>query len=143
MNGNDAGRTLAKIESDLREAEEAFAEADARLEEAKSERSTALGKINKHQLEIDCAIAELRQRSVAGSKWSIAKEKTEGDLVLQEDDIVDDKPNSNDSKLNSAATANTVLTHIEHLRSHTHSQDSDPVLKIANPKRRASGFEPS
>ncbi len=135
MNSHNAERTLAKIEGDLREAEEAFAEADARLKVAEGDRSAALHKINEHQLEIDKAITELRERSIAGSEWSKAKEKAEDDLLLQAEDIADDHPGPDDSNLSSVATADTVLSHIEHLRSHTQSQNSDPVLKIATAKR--------
>jgi hypothetical protein len=143
MSSDNAERTLAKIEGDLREAEEAFMEADTRLKIAEDDRSAALDKINKCQLEIDTALAEMRQRSVAGSKWSIAKAKADGDPVLQADDIADDQPDSDASNLSSSETADTVLSHIENLRSYTQSQDSDPVVKIATSKRRTSGSKPS
>lgn len=62
-------RSLAEIESDLAAAEETFADADARCKEAERERQDAFDKLNLHQAELDDAFAQLRERSIPGSKW--------------------------------------------------------------------------
>jgi len=90
MDGNGTQqnrRPLAQIESDLIKAETAFADADARLKEAERERRAALTEIDKHQIELDTAIADLRQRCTPGSKWHGEIEGKEGPLILQPEDI--------------------------------------------------------
>ncbi len=84
------GRTLAQIESDLLKADAAFGDADTRLKEAERDRRAAIDTINKHQLEFDKAIAELRQRSTVGSKWRLEMEKPEDALILQKEDITEE-----------------------------------------------------
>lgn len=90
MNGNGAqhnSRAVAEIESDLLKAEEAFADADNRVKEAERDRRTALDTINNCQMEFDKAIAELRQRSAAGSKWHLEMGGGEKALILKPEDI--------------------------------------------------------
>lgn len=67
-------RDLARIESDLTKAENAFIDADTRLKAAERERTAALHEIDKHQAEMDVAIIELRKRSSPGSRWRIELE---------------------------------------------------------------------
>lgn len=62
-------RSLAQIESDLVAAEATFANADARCKEAERERQDAFDRLNVHQVELDDAIAQLRERSIPGSRW--------------------------------------------------------------------------
>jgi hypothetical protein len=72
MKANDpmqSGRSLAQIESDMIAAEAAFAEAENRLKQAQRDRDGALAAINRHQSELDGAVARLRERSPAGSGW--------------------------------------------------------------------------
>lgn len=85
-----AERTLAEIESDLLDAEKAFDEADTRLKKAECDRRDALDAVNKHQAEIDEAIAQLRQRSIVCSKWHLDAEDADDVLILQTNDIDDD-----------------------------------------------------
>ncbi|HEX8056088.1 MAG TPA: hypothetical protein VF481_05465 [Novosphingobium sp.] len=69
MKANDPSRSLAQIESDMVAAEEAFAEAEKRLEQAQKDRDAALAAIDRHQSELDAAVSRLRERSPAGSHW--------------------------------------------------------------------------
>lgn len=62
-------RSLAQIESDMVAAEAAFADADARLRQAERDRHAAIEALNRHQSEVDAAIARLRLRSPEGSTW--------------------------------------------------------------------------
>src|SRR4051812_21115429 len=94
-----SGRTLAQIESDLLKADAAFSDADARLKEAERDRRAAIGTINKHQMEFDKAIQELRQRSTPGSTWRLEMEQPEGALILKTEDIAEDKSASSRPKL--------------------------------------------
>jgi len=83
-------RALAEIESELLKAEKAFVEASDRLKAAERDRQEALDTVNKHQSEIDKAIAELRQRSIAGSKWHVEPKETGNVLILEPDDMADE-----------------------------------------------------
>lgn len=69
MKANDPSRSLAQIESDMIAAEEAFAEAEKRLEQAQKDRDAALAAIDRHQSELDAAVSRLRERSPTGSHW--------------------------------------------------------------------------
>lgn len=86
----NGGRTLAQIESDLLEAEAAFGDADHRLKDADRDRRAAIDAINKHQVEFDEAVTELRRRSAAGSRWRLEMESPEDALILQPADIAVD-----------------------------------------------------
>lgn len=136
MNENEAslsGRALADIESDLVKAEKAFVDADARFTQAERDRRTALDTINKHQTELDSAISELRQRSIAGSRWDLDVGEEEDTLNLQPEDIVEDE-DENESKPDSLLSRDTkqvLAADFERLRASTQGQDRDTVLKVA------------
>ena len=97
------GRALAQIESDLLKAVAAFNDADTRLKDAEHDRRAAIGTINQHQMEFDSAVAELRKRSTAGSKWRLEMEKPENALILQSEDMAEDPIASNRPKLKSVS----------------------------------------
>ena len=126
MNGNDVlqgGRALAQIESDLLTAEAAFADADTRLKEAERDRRAAVDTINRHQMEFDKAVAELRRRSTAGSKWRLEMEKPEDALILQTEDMAEDQNVSNRPKPKS------VLEEFDRLKTLVQSVGNDPGEK--------------
>jgi len=71
-----ATRPLAEVETDLLAAEKAFEDAVKRMNDAKRDLETALDRINQHQAELDEAVAALRERSPAGSRWkAISKDE--------------------------------------------------------------------
>jgi len=146
MNGEDASqkrRTLASIESELLKAEEAFIEADHRLNKAESDRRAALEKINKHQTEIDEAIATLRQGSIAGSKWGFATRKAEDALILQPEEATEDRFESCEAKLASSAADESIASHIENLSTYAQPKDGDSVIKVVVQNRGPGSFTPS
>ena len=83
-------RALAEIESDLLKSEAAFADADKRLEAAERDRRAAIDTINRHQMEFDTAVAGLRLRSTAGSRWRLEMGQADPALMLQGDTAGDD-----------------------------------------------------
>ena len=136
MNASEAlergRRALAEIESDLTKAEDAFADADARIKRAERDRRAALDTIDKHQMELDKVIAELRQRSIAGSKWRIEIMEAEATLDLQAKDIMEDedKKISNDSGLVSADASEVLAANFERLKACSQAEVNDPLLKV-------------
>lgn len=78
-------RLLAQIENDLVTAEEAYAEADARFRQAQRDLDAALTAINKHQTELDGAMARLRERSPAASTWGGQVGGPRGVLMLEQE----------------------------------------------------------
>jgi hypothetical protein len=93
MNENENlrdGRSLAQIENDLLKAEVSYAEADARFQAALGDRTCALETINQHQMELDEAVAALRQSSIAGSRWKIETGEFD-DIVMSNDDDLSDR----------------------------------------------------
>lgn len=124
-NGATVGmRGLAAIESDLYKATEAFADANARLQEAERDRNSALETIDRHQTEFDEAIAQLRQRSTPGSKWRLEIDQNEGTGDAQADSEVSDATVLNGSSLRA------VAAEFQRLRTHVQEQDVSPVVKI-------------
>ena len=94
------GRSLAAIEADLIKAEGAYADADARLREAKRDRDAALDTINKHQNEFDEGVAALRNRSISGSRWKPGADQFEEDLIVPEVETLG--PDSDNGRLRRA-----------------------------------------
>lgn len=79
-------RALALIESDMIAAEKAYTEAENRLNQAERDRDTALAAINRHQSELDAAVAHLRERSPAGSAWKAERGGAAAVLMLEHED---------------------------------------------------------
>ncbi|MCB2060044.1 MAG: hypothetical protein R3E09_02420 [Novosphingobium sp.] len=109
-------RALAQIESDLQKAEEAFVDADNRLKEAERDRHTALDTINKHQMEFDEAVTELRQRSIPESKWRLQPGETKAPLVLQSENIAENVNVSGRPNLTSVTADKSVAAEFKRLR---------------------------
>ena len=140
MTGNVAqkiGRTLAEIESDLVEAEAAFADADERFKKARHDRRAALSTIDKHQDELDECLLYMRQRSVPGTKWCLELGKADETLELHSEDIVADgtRNSSTESCLTSEATEKATSKDFDSLRAATKAQGDDPVLKVVSSPR--------
>jgi len=121
---------LAQIENDLLKVEEAYEDADTRLKEAENDRRAAIDTINDLHLELDEAIAELRRRSIPGTKWHLEKGKLEDTLILQPENIAEHETASNRSNMTSVASVRSAASGFERLRAHTRSEDSGPVVKI-------------
>lgn len=135
MSGNDGqngGRTLAEIENDLHRAEEAFADADARYKKAQQDRRAALNTIDKHQVELDECILELRQRSVPGTKWRQELGEVYETLELHSEDIVSEGSRSAGAEpgLTSDSTRKALGKDFDRLRATTNLGSDDPVLKV-------------
>lgn len=113
------GRTLAQIEGDLLKAEASFADADSRHKAAERDRRAAVETINRHQVEFDQAIAQLRQRSTPGSRWRLEIEKPEDALILQPEDITEDLGAANRPRLQS------VSDDFDRLKSYVQSAGSE------------------
>ena len=79
--------SLARIESDLLEAEAAYNDADARIREAERDRDAALERINNCQRKFDSAVKALRQRSIPASSWGLQPQTPEATLILQPEQI--------------------------------------------------------
>ena len=97
-------RPLAEIETDLLAAEKAFEDAVKRLNDAKRDLETALDRINRHQDELDRAVAALRERSPLGSRWK-AEAGNKDELLLT-------------SGVATSAPGGPVGAHIENLSVH-------------------------
>lgn len=140
MTGNEAqkcGRSLAEIESDLVEAEAAFADADDRFRKARQDRRAALSTIDKHQDELDECLLRMRQRSVPGTKWCLELGKADETLELHSEDIVVDAASASPaaSGLASEATEKATSKDFDSLRAATKAQTDDPVLKVVSSPR--------
>lgn len=128
------GRCLAGIESDLREAEQAYADADARYIEAENDRRAAIEAINRHQSEMDHAVGQLRQYSIPGTHWNSGPAAGEQPLELDTRDILarESKAALSSENLTSGSTAKAAARGFDRLRE---SDASDPVLKVvASPR---------
>ncbi len=131
-------RALSGIESDLLKAEAAFADADVRYKEAERDRRLALETINKHQMEMDSAIDELRQLSMPGTKWRLEMGEDGEALELNRDDIVSESQEnvpSDDVELALEQTKKAFTKDFELLKASAQPRGEDPVLKVvASPK---------
>lgn len=78
-------RALSEIEQDLHAVEAQFADAEARRHQAEADAKAALISIDKFQAEIDAAVAQLRQDSPDGSRWSREAARSGGVLTLKEE----------------------------------------------------------
>lgn len=128
-------RNLAGIEGDLVAAEQAFEDADSRFRKAKTDRQNALENINKHQVELDKFISELRQSSVPGTVWSpqpLEAEAIEEALELHREDIVADDANDDSAEegLTSSEAKKALAKDFKRLRESSTVRDEDPVLKV-------------
>lgn len=133
-----SGRCLAEIEGNLREAEKAFEDADARFKQAETDRRMAVEIINRHQAEIDDAIRQLRDRSIPGTHWSDQPPAEDEPLMLNSDDMVSNSlsDRSTFEELASSQTKQAISRDLERLRSSANTDESDPVLKVvANPAK--------
>ena len=132
------GRCLAEIENNLREAEQAFADADARYKQAENDRRVAVETINQHQAEIDDAVRQLRELSIPGTRWSAGSAHQDEPLVLHSEDIVSKRsqPPTQADDLASTETKQAISRDLERLRNTADEDESDPVLKVvANPRQ--------
>ena len=120
QNVDASGRSLAEIENDLVKAETAYTDADRRMTHAKRERQSALEAINRHQAELDAALAALRQRSTPGSRWRPDDDQPEDVLSLDSEDelseSVEDVEESPSSL--STPTVKSVSAHFDRLKFH-------------------------
>lgn len=128
--GNEQRRCLSEVESDLVKAEDAFADADARLKAAKADLAAAIGMINEHQEELDSLIADMRRRSVPGTKWhpegaAIADDRDA--LELGSENIV---PEETRTPLVSPEKKTELSEKFARLKSKSGSDGDDPVLKV-------------
>ncbi|MDE2570493.1 MAG: hypothetical protein KGM93_16410 [Sphingomonadales bacterium] len=85
-------RSLAEIEKDLRSAEAAYLEAEARVSQAERDRSAALKLLNTHQSEFDESVLVLRARSIPVSKWGDKRSGINDVLDLQNDQVAEGTP---------------------------------------------------
>ena len=119
QNVDASRRSLAEIENDLIKAETAYSDADKRMTHAKRERQIALEAINQHQVELEAALAALRQRSTPGSRWH-PDDHPEDVLSLGSEaelsECVEDVEESPSSL--SAPTVKSVSAHFDRLKFH-------------------------
>lgn len=129
-------RCLAGIESDLIKAEEAFADADARFKKAEIDRQTALETINKHQIEMDNFISEMRQHSVPGTKWHPSADAPGDTLELHREDMVRPEAREEPADLALSSEENKRLLSKDFSSAKESAQDrsDDPVLKVVSGK---------
>lgn len=127
-----SGRCLAEIESNLREAENAFADADARYRQADQDRQTAVETINQHQAEIDDAVRQLRDLSIPGTHWSAASSQEGEPLVLNSGDMLSREKQKAEpaGNLSSQETKRVIARDLERLRTSADPDADDPVLKV-------------
>lgn len=131
----NGGRNLASIESDLLSAEQAFLDADERYKKAESDRLKALDTINKHQMELDNFISELRELSVPGTRWHPDGTETIDTLQLHREDIVaEEMRETENTDLTSAETKQKLAKDFSRLRASNSSNSDDPVLKVVSGK---------
>ena len=131
-------RCLAGIESDLMKAEEAFVDADTRFKKAELDRQAALETINKHQIEMDNFIAEMRQHSVPGTKWHPSQDDNGADtLELHNEDIVRGEPRDEpvDLALSSEENKRLLESEFKDAKEPVRERSDDPVLKVVSGKR--------
>lgn len=133
-----ARRCLAGIESDLCEAEKAFADADARYIEAENDRRVALERINEYQQEIDEAIKKMRDHSFQGTHWSAKGAAGDAPLELDLQDVVsqESQPRLRDNELTSGETRKSLAREFERLRGKTERGEDNPVLKVVTTPRQ-------
>lgn len=134
-------RCLAGIESELHEAEKAFADANARFVEAERDRRIALETISKRQIEIDSAIALLREQSIPGTRWSQSETGNDPEnepLALRSEEILDlaDRDEADERRLTSQSIQERVEEQFGKLRDEGRGNDEDPVLKVINGRRK-------
>lgn len=125
-------RSLAEVETDLLEAESVYADADARMKAARSERTAAIESINRHQRELDSLIAELRQRSVPGTRWRSELASDAELLELGRENMVSEDQDETEgrSSLASRETNENVSRKFAKLNGKTQSENDDPVLQV-------------
>lgn len=130
-------RSLADIESDLLRAETAYGDADSRMILAERERQTALQTINRHQAELDAALATLRQRSTPGSRWRPGDQPEEVLSLGSEDELserIEDVEQSPTSL--STPTVKSVSAHFDRLKFHAeqsaHGQHPTTLKRSSN-----------
>lgn len=125
-------RCLAQVETDLIKAEDAFADADARLKAARADRAAAIELINDHQREMDSLIADMRRRSVPGTKWHPEGVDESEPLELGHDNVVTDDTRDTQSEdaLVSREKKEEVSRNFARLNSKSAPDGDDPVLKV-------------
>lgn len=140
QDGSERGkRCLAGIESDLIKAEEAFADADARFKKAELDRQTALETINKHQIEMDNFISDMRQHSVPGTKWHPSQSASGDTLELHNEDMVRPEPREEPGDLALSSEENKRLlskdfSKARETKESANERGDDPVLKVVSGK---------
>lgn len=107
-------RPLAQVEVDLLAAEKAFHDAAARLNEANRDLDAALRLIDQHQSELDLAIAALRERSPAGSRWSSGR--SSANELLLSSEYVSDSPVAAEVSDAPSANVQDLAMHFDRLR---------------------------
>lgn len=138
QDGNAGGkRCLAGIESDLMKAEEAFIDADTRFKKAELDRQAALETINKHQIEMDNFISEMRQHSVPGTKWHPSQDGAGDTLELHNEDIVrtESREEPVDLALSSEENKRLLGSEFSDAKEPVNARGDDPVLKVVSGKR--------
>ena len=130
-------RCLAGIESDLLKAEEAFIDADTRFKKAELDRQAALETINKHQIEMDNFISEMRQHSVPGTKWHPSQQAESDTLELHNEYIVSPEPREEpaDLALSSEENKRALGSEFRDTKQPLNERGDDPVLKVVSRKR--------
>lgn len=119
QNQDISRRSLAEIEGDLLNAETAYSGADSRIKHAERERQMALETINRHQAELDAALAALRQSSTPGSRWRSDLPADEI-LYLSSDDELSGEFEGAEGSTSSLSppTVKSVSAHFDRLKFH-------------------------
>lgn len=138
---SNSKRCLAGIEAELHEAEQAFADANARYVEAERDRRIALETISKRQIEIDSAIALLREQSIPGTRWNqgeAGNDHEDEPLALSSEEMLDlpARDEADERRLTSHSIQERVEEQFGKLREEGRSSDEDPVLKVINGRRK-------
>ncbi|QFT77367.1 hypothetical protein [Erythrobacter sp. THAF29] len=130
--GSEKTRCLAQVETDLVKAEDAFADADARLKAARADRAAAIELINGHQREMDALIADMRRRSVPGTKWHPEGAVEAETLELGKDSMVPDDTRDTqlEGSLVSREKKEEVSRKFARLNGKSPPEGDDPVLKV-------------
>lgn len=129
---SEKARCLAQVENDLIKAEDAFADADSRLNAARRDRAAAIELINDHQREMDSLIADMRRRSVPGTKWHPEGVEEGEPLELGRESIVPDDTEDTrpSSSLVSREKKDEVSRKFARLKRKAEPEGDDPVLKV-------------